>query len=126
MEITPYPRRIRPELMERITWFTFKEQFGIDPDTLPETTDEEACEFVHNDSKFEEYAKRNGTEKILFAINEQYSLLEKSFIETGADLKRLKENLFPERYIACLRSLCFSEERADLHIQAYEEDPRNG
>jgi hypothetical protein len=121
-----FQRRIRPELMERITRLMFKEQFGVDLDSCAAMTGEEAHEFVHNDPEFDEYYKRNGLEKMLFAMHETFNRIEEDLILIGADLVQLQKHQSYYQYLASLERVHFSEERAALLIQAYEEDRKNG
>jgi len=121
-EFAEFKRRIRPELMEKIQRLIFKEDYGIDVDDLPEITDEDAHEFVRKNPEFDEYAKKNGTEKMLFALNEHLNVVEDSIIEVGKGCWQLQKNLPLEKYLDSLKRINFSMERAALCIQAYKED----
>ena len=126
MEFKPFKRRIRPELLEKIERLMFKERYGIDVDRLPEITDEDSRKFIQQNPEFDEYAKQNGLEKMLFALNEHMNCLEDSIIKTGKCYLELQSNLSLEKYLDSLKKLNSSMEQAALCIQAYEEDKNNG
>ena len=125
-EFVEFRRRIRPELMERIQRLIFKEDYGIDVDELPEITDEDSREFVRENPELDEYYKRNGLDKMLFALNEHMNRLEDSIIEMGKCFWQLQTNLPLEKYLDSLKNVNCSMERAALCIQAYEEDKNHG
>jgi hypothetical protein len=125
-EFVEFRRRIRPELLEKIERLIFKEDYGIDVDELPDITDEDSREFVRKNPELDEYGKRNGLEKMMFAINERMNCIEDSIIEMGKLLRLMQNNLPLEKYLDDLKRINVSMERAALCIQAYEEDKKHG
>jgi hypothetical protein len=127
-EFVEFKRRIRPELLEKIEVLMFKEEFGIDVTELPETTDEDAKEFVRKnpDPDLDEYYKKNGLEKMMFAIGESMNVMEDSIIGSGECFWKLQTNLPLEEYLDSLKRINCSMERAALCIQAWKEDKQNG
>jgi hypothetical protein len=125
-EFVEFKRRIRPELMEKIQALMFKEVFGMAVDDLPEITDEDSREFVRRNPELDEYCKKNGLEKMMFAINEHMNRLEDSIIGMGECFWQLQTHSTAEKYIDSLKSANCSMERAALCIQAYQEDKQNG
>jgi hypothetical protein len=125
-EFVEFKRRIRPELMEKIQALIFKEEYGINADELPEVTDEEAHDFMRKNPELDEYYKRNGLEKMMFALNEHMNRIEDSIIDTGKCYLQLKTHSTLEKYLDSLKRVNCSMERAALCIQAYEEDKAHG
>jgi len=125
-DFVEFKRRIRPELLEKIQVLMFKEVYGINVDDLPEITDEDSREFVRKNPEFDEYYRKNGFEKMLYALNEHMNVIEDSIIKLGECFWQIQIHETLEVYLDSLKEMNCSMERAALCIQAYKEDKQNG
>jgi hypothetical protein len=125
-DFVEFKRRIRPKLLEKIENLMFKERYGMDVDDLPEITDEDAHDFVRKYSELDEYYRKNGLEKMVYALNEHMAVMEDTVIRMGECFLQMQIKETLEGYLDSLKRLNCSMECAALCIQAYKEDKKNG
>ncbi|MDR0585365.1 MAG: hypothetical protein LBG57_13615 [Treponema sp.] len=128
MNITPYPRRIRPELSDEIMRLYMRDNFSFEGDPQETSAKEEERERAIA----EEYNKTHPSitlKKVLWSLEQQMQLWEDSAIKTGECLFTIRAHETQIRYLEALKQIAggkISEELAAAYILAYEEDLRNG
>jgi hypothetical protein len=129
MEITQYPRRIRPELAEEIMRLYMRDTFGFEGDPQ-ETSAEEEARGRAIAGEFNRTHPGLTLEKAIWAIDQQVQRWEDNVIKMGECFFAIKSHETQKRYLEAVKrigeKIKLSEELTEAYILAYREDLKNG
>jgi hypothetical protein len=129
MEITQYPRRIRPELAEEIMRLYMRDMFGFEGDPQEVSAEDEE----RGMAIAEEYDRTHPgltVGKAIWAIDQSIQMWEDSAIKMGKCFFAIKSHETQRRYLEAIKriggKIKISGELAEAYILAYKEDLKNG